>query len=120
MVVRLNQRIAIGLFALAGCGGSMSVSNPETVTGVERFGWDQPAADAGELGTFRYAFYVDDARTEAADSACAPGTGAQFACTAQLPAMSAGAHSLQVAAFVLDAGQLRESSRSVAVRVIKR
>jgi hypothetical protein len=117
---RVNQGIAIGMFTLAGCGGSVSVSNPETVTGVERFGWDQPAADAGELGTFRYAFYVDDARTEAADIACAPGTGAQFACTAQLPAMSAGAHSLQVAAFVLDAGQLRESSRSAAVRVIKR
>jgi hypothetical protein len=120
MVVRLNQGIAIGLFVLAGCGGSMSVSNPESITGVERFGWDQPAADAGELATFRYAFYVDDARSDAADVTCVPGTGAQFACTAQLPVMSAGAHTLQVAAFVLDAGQLRESSRSAPVRVIKR
>src|SRR4051795_9662721 len=108
MVVRLNQRIAIGLFALAGCGGSMSVSNPETVTGVERFGWDQPAADAGELGTFRYAFYVGGAQIEAAERAGAPGTGRQFACAAQLPPMSAGEHPLPVAALVVDAGELRE------------
>src|SRR3954467_8607925 len=111
---RVNQGIAIGMFTLAGCGGSVSVSNPEPVPGVERFGWDQPAADPGELGTFRYAFYVDDARTEAADIACAPGTGRQLPSPGQVPAMSAGAHSLQVAAFVLDAGQLRESSRSAA------
>jgi hypothetical protein len=119
-MVRLNQGIAIGLFALSGCGGSMAVSNPETITGVERFGWDQPAADAGELATFRYAFYVDDARSEAGDIGCTPGVSGRFACTAQLPPMSTGAHSLQVAAFVLNAGELRESSRSAAVRVIKR
>ena len=112
---------ALAFVTLAACGGSASVSNiTETITGDERFGWDQPAADAGELATFRYAFYVDDVRSEAADIACAPGTGAQFACTARLPAMSSGNHTLQVAAFVLDGGLLRESTRSAAVRVIRR
>src|SRR3954471_7822730 len=121
MVVRLNQRIAIGLFALAGCGGSMSVSNPETVTGAERFGWDQPAADAGELGSFRYAFYVDEARSEAADVSCAPGQASgRFNCTSVIPSMPSGPHTLQVAAFVIEAGLLRESTRSAVVRVVKR
>ena len=108
--------------ALAACGGSpSSPSGTETITGAERFGWDQPAADAGELASFRYALYVDEARSEAADVACAPGqSSAGFGCTSRLPAIAAGVHTLQVAAFVIDGGVVRESTRSAAVRVLKR
>src|SRR6185503_5687494 len=74
-MIRRLRSIALALAPLAtfaACGGSVNVSNEtETVTGTERFGWDQPAADAGELSSFRYAMYVDDARTEAADVECA-------------------------------------------------
>ena len=113
---------AFGSIVCAACGGSPSApSGAETITGSERFGWDQPAADAGELTTFRYALYVDDARGEAADVSCAPGqTSGRFACTARLPAMASGAHTLQVAAFVMDGGTTRESPRSATVRVVKR
>lgn len=64
--------------------------------------------------------YVDNNRTEAADVSCGatPASG-RFACTCQLPQMPAGSHTLQLAAFVTDAGTLRESARSEAVRVIK-
>jgi hypothetical protein len=91
------------------------------ISGSERFGWDQPAADAGELATFRYAMYVDEVRSEAADVSCdaSPSAG-RFACTSRLPSMSIGAHTLQVAAFVIDAGAVRESARSAGVRVVKR
>jgi hypothetical protein len=90
------------------------------VTGVERFGWEQPAPDAGELASFRYAMYVDNNRTEATDVSCeATATSGRFACTCQLPQMAAGSHTLQLAAFVADAGALRESARSDAVRVVK-
>jgi hypothetical protein len=34
--------------------------------------------------------------------------------------MPAGAHTLQIAAFVIDGGIIRESARSAAVRVMKR
>lgn len=105
-----------------GCGAPNTPPSGggETITGLERFGWDQPAADAGELASFRYALYVDEARSEATDVSCAPGAAAgRFACTCRLPALSSGAHSLQVAAFVLDAGVTRESARSAAVRVVK-
>ena len=43
----------------------------ETITGRERIGWDQPAANTSELATFRYAIYVDGARSELADVSCA-------------------------------------------------
>lgn len=118
----LRQRlIALPVFVLAACGEPPPPSGIETITGVERFGWDQPAADAGELASFRYALYVDDARTEAADVSCAPGqSSGRFVCTSGLPALSSGVHSLQVAAFVIDGGVTRESTRSATVRVMKR
>jgi hypothetical protein len=119
----LRKRVMVfASLVLAACGGSPSSPNgTETITGAERFGWDQPAADAGELASFRYALYVDEARSEAADVMCAAGqSSAGFACTSRLPAISAGVHTLQVAAFVLDSGAIRESARSPAVRVLKR
>src|SRR5436190_7580380 len=110
----LRKRLMVfATVVLAGCGGSPSSPNGnETITGVERIGWDQPAADAGELASFRYALYVDDARSEASDVTCAAGpSSAGFACTSRLPAMSNGVHTLQVAAFVLDGGAILESTR---------
>jgi hypothetical protein len=109
--------------ALAACGSGTppTPNNGETITGSERFGWDQPAADAGELATFRYALYVDDARSEAADVSCDPGSSSgRFVCTSRMPSMSTGAHTLQVAAFAVDGGVVRESARSAGVRVLKR
>jgi hypothetical protein len=107
----------------AACGGSPQTpgGGTETITGAERFGWDQPAADAGELASFRYALYLDDVRGEAADVACATAqSAAGFPCTARMPAMTPGVHSLQVASFVIDGGAVRESPRSAAVQVTKR
>ena len=118
-----KRPMVFACFMLAACGGG-SPSSPngaETITGAERLGWDQPAADAGELASFRYALYVDEARSEASDVTCAAGpSSAGFACTSRLPAMSNGVHTLQVAAFVLQDGAIRESTRSAALRVTKR
>ena len=118
-----TRATVVAVVLAAACGGRppTTPSDGEVITGSERFGWDQPAADAGELATFRYALYVDNARNEAADVSCAPGpsTG-RFACTSLLPAMSGGAHTLDVAAFVVDGGVTRESTRSTSVRVVKR
>jgi hypothetical protein len=108
---------------LCACGGSSGGSGSdsgESITGLERFGWDQPAVDAGELVSFNYAVYVDNIRSVAADVSCgATAANGRFECTCQLPTMSAGAHSLQVAAFVTDETGTRESARSSAVRVVK-
>jgi hypothetical protein len=115
--------IASLVLLVTACGGSRNPpvqGGTEIVSGSERFGWTQPAADAGEIATFRYAFYVDDVRSEAEDATCAPGdTGGRFACSSSLPPMAAGSHTLQIAAFLLDGGVVRESSRSAAVRVVR-
>jgi len=106
----------------AGCGKSTPPSpspapgGVATITGRERIGWDQPAEGAAELATFRYAIYVDGARSEIAETSCGPSAGtAGFACSGRLPALTAGAHTLEIATFL--AGSDAESARSAPLRV---
>ncbi len=116
--------IAIVAWIVAACSGSApqppAVNPPttdETITGSERIGWIQPAADAAELATIRYAIYVDDVRSEITGVACASAAPANgFACTGRLPALTRGAHALQIASFIVD-GAVFESSRSAPLRV---
>ena len=89
----------------------------QTISGTERLGWNQAAADAVELATIGYVIYVDGVRTELAAVTCASAaTAASFSCSARLPPMSAGPHTLQLASFVND-GSILESARSGALRV---
>jgi len=90
----------------------------ETINGTERLGWTQRAADAVELASVRYAIYIDGARSELAGASCATAAAAAdgFACSARLPTLTAGAHTLELASFVTD-GSLLESARSAALRV---
>ena len=107
-----------------GCGGNAPqppiVTPPaggETINGSERIGWDQRAGDPVELAAIRYAVYVDGTRTELANVTCATTAAAVgYPCSARLPAMSAGNHTLEIASFVQDGGTL-ESARSAALRV---
>ena len=105
------------------CGGASAPLPPaigEPVTANDRLAWDQAAVDAAELATFGYAFYVDDVRSEAAGVSCGAGEAVSiFVCTSSLPEMTIGGHTVQVAAFVIDAGTLRESSRSAPLRVFR-
>jgi len=90
----------------------------ETINGTERLGWTQRAADAAELASVRYAIYVDGVRSELAGASCAAAAAAAdgFACSARLPTLTAGAHTLELASFVTDSSLL-ESARSAALRV---
>lgn len=90
----------------------------ETITGRERLGWDQSAASAAELSAFRFAIYVDGARSEVAGVSCGSTAGpAGFACSGQLPAMSTGSHVIELAAFTTANGAVTESARSAQLRV---
>ena len=108
----------------ASCGGSTpppSTSDPagtgEPVSGTERLGWSQAAADAAELATFRYVAYVDTtSRVELADVACGTSSGA-FACSSRMPALTPGSHSIELASFVVVNGAVVESDRSAPLRV---
>jgi glucose/arabinose dehydrogenase len=111
--------------AAAACDSRSSpappVVNPpgdsETITGAERIGWDQRAGDAVELAAIGYVLYIDGVRTPLADVACSStATASGFSCSARLPAMTAGAHTLQLASTIVD-GSLLESDRSASLRV---
>src|SRR5438445_8872316 len=115
--------IVYAISAAIACGSSPQppVVNPptteETITGTERIGWDQPAADATELATIRYAIYVDDVRSEMAGVTCASTAATNgFACTGRLPTLARGAHTLQIASFIVD-GSVFESARTATLHV---
>jgi aldose sugar dehydrogenase len=89
----------------------------ETINGTERIGWDQRAADTAELATMSYVIYVDGTRTPLTAVTCATeASAAGFACSARLPTLSAGSHTLQIASFVTD-GTVLESDRSASLNV---
>jgi glucose/arabinose dehydrogenase len=111
----------------AGCGEN-GESNPpsspppssggETITGRERFGWTQTVASPGDLPLYRYALYVDGTRHVIEGETCAAtGVETAFDCSAPLPMMTPGRHTLELAAFVDAAGTVQESSRTAALQV---
>lgn len=107
--------------ALSGCGKPSSDNNgggsPVQITGNERIGWDQAAADTHELSGFHYRLWVDGVSSELPDARCETTAGsAGFPCTGALPRMSAGVHSLELSAYV-DGSPPLESARSGALRV---
>ena len=113
--------IAVG--ALFGCSKSPQPPqqvppSAERITGSERLGWTQQATDQVELAGFKYAIYVDGARSQLAGVSCpSTGSSAGFECSAPLPKMSAGSHTLNLAAYI-DSGTVLESERSVPLLVI--
>jgi aldose sugar dehydrogenase len=126
-MLRDVRRLWIALFVTSAvaCSGGGSPAPPVvtapatsvTINGSERIGWDQPAADAVELATINYAIYVDGTRSDASGVTCASSaTSVGFACTARLPLMSPGSHTLQISSFVNDGGVL-ESARSAGLQV---
>jgi hypothetical protein len=120
--------IVLCCLGLAGCDDKAPpapqviepVGGSGTITGTERIGWDQPAADAVELAKIRYVMYVDGTRTALDNVACvsAPTSTSPvaFACASGLPALTPGAHTLELATFV-DKGGTRESVRSAPLHV---
>lgn len=120
-MARLSIPILLaGSLAIGGCGGS---SNPDSggsqsIRGNERIGWDQQAASPSELASFRYAIYVDGNRSELPDVTCANSAGnSGFACSARLPGLSAGQHTLELASYVTVDGAISESPKSPPLRV---
>lgn len=116
--------LAVLLVVASGCekktppAPSPGPNGVETIRGTERLGWDQRAADTAELGTFRYAIYVDGARSVVTEVSCGSTSGANgFACSGRLPSMAPGQHTLELATFTLDGGITLESSRSTPLSV---
>lgn len=124
----IRRQFAAMVFMLApvaGCGGSSNPPPPGTgpggsagtITGRERIGWLQQAQDDEQLASFDYAIYVDGARQVLAGDTCTPAGGGGFDCSAALPPLSPGQHTLELAAFFESNGTVLESERSAPLRV---
>src|SRR5215831_10765868 len=122
--------LAVVLFTTA-CGGDASPpaapstgSQPPTssggpinVTGTEKIGWDQVADNASQLSSYQYLGYVDSVPQVLANAACgSSATNGAFPCTASLPKMTAGLHTLELAAQETGGAQ-RVSGRSAAIQL---
>ena len=110
--------------AAAGCDqGSPAPSSPppsgsgETITGRERIGWSQTSAGSGDLASLQYAAYVDGTRNVLQQVSCAPAGDGQE-CSAQLPSLSAGSHTIELASFFTGSdGATIEGPRSAPLQV---
>lgn len=121
-VVRLAARSAFALAALAAvsCGGKgpppstpdPSVPGATVVTGRERLGWSQP----GDLWQLTFRAYVNGTAVDLQDATCEFAAPASE-CTAALPALPNGVHTIEVAA--VHAGTGAEGERSGAITVQK-
>lgn len=121
------QRFSLAMLAcltLASCGDDTppppSTDQPGgdvQISGGERLGWNQQAENAAELGSFQYAIYIDGARSELTGASCGSTAGAAgFECSAPLPGMPAGSHTIELASFIV-VGSVLESARSSPLRV---
>jgi glucose/arabinose dehydrogenase len=113
---------------LGGCGSNDAPPSPAPggssgdvqVSGGERLGWSQQAANASELSTFQYAIYIDGNRSVLSGASCGTiAASAGFDCSAPLPILTAGSHIIELAAFAVDGGVL-ESAKSSPLRVTLR
>lgn len=109
-------------FCIAGCDQKdpdVPDPGPEEirVSPGDRLGWTQPAPDSSDIASLQFALYVDGTRSTLAGAACA-NAGGSYNCSAVLPALTAGSHTLELAAFVGDGGSTAESARSAALRVV--
>ncbi len=87
------------------------------VSAGDRLGWTQAAPDTADIAALQFALYIDGARTTLAGAGCTR-SGASFECSAVLPTLAAGTHTLELAAFVNEGGAVLESARSPALRVV--
>jgi glucose/arabinose dehydrogenase len=120
---------ALALTVLTSCGGDNGPESPnpsppaagaETITGRERIGWTQQAADVVELATFSYVIYVDGFRVVFTGVTCGSLAGPNgFECSAPLPQaqLTPGGHILELATLTGSGSSQLESVKSVPLSV---
>ena len=73
---------------------------PIIIGGNERLGWDQAADDDAQIATLGYIAYVDGNAVGMSGQSCVRSSPAMYACTAPLPPLSIGFHTVDIAATV--------------------
>jgi glucose/arabinose dehydrogenase len=125
-MARLSRTLVVlSLLAASACGGGDESSPPsspppagsgDTVTGRERFGWTQ-AASASDAGLLQFAGYLDGTRRGLDGVVCSAGSAGTLECNAPLPSMTAGRHTLEVAAFYQSGATVVEGPRSAPLQL---
>jgi glucose/arabinose dehydrogenase len=111
------------LLLLAGCGGTRPTpptagTDEVIVTGGERLGWDQGGSRPPGAVGYSYVAYVDGVRELLQQVRCASEpTPVGYACTASMPTLSLGRHTIELAALGVVDGHPVESPRSAPVIV---
>src|SRR5215831_2051584 len=126
-ICALLLAVAVALFASACGGGGESPTAPSSntpgntpsnppgpssgainVTGTEKIGWNQAPDSSGSVAGYQYLGYVDGVSQVLANAACGSTAASDgtFPCTASLPKMTAGLHSLTLAAQQTSGSQL--------------
>jgi glucose/arabinose dehydrogenase len=115
----------VACICLAGCDKKdPEEPDPGTPSGEvrvspgDRLGWTQQAADAVQLASFLYALYVDGSRMPLSNATCTTAASGTFDCSAPIPTLSTGAHTIELATFVVEGSVTIESSRSAALRIL--
>jgi hypothetical protein len=102
---------AMGQQDLAAAATPAEVVN---LTGRERFAWTQPA---DSIAGHSFAVYVDGTRQELRDASCQPPVSGHAECSAPLPALSSGRHTLEIISWTTSNGELMESPKSAPMTV---
>jgi glucose/arabinose dehydrogenase len=88
------------------------------ITGRERLAWDQNGAGPEALAPLGWAIYIDDKRSELQGSTCEPASsGVGLTCSAPLPPLAPGSHTLQLGAYVPIGEILAQTRRSALLQV---
>src|SRR5262245_1762402 len=116
----------VSAMTLSACGGTDNPppSSPppsgggDTITGRERVAWTQTIGNPADIALYRYALYVDGTRRALEGETCAAtSSAASFDCSAPLPSMTAGSHTLELVSFVTQGDTVYESPKSSGLRV---
>ena len=109
---------AIGSYA---CGNSTAARSTSTSESLVTKGlyWNQAAATDAEMASIRFAVYLDGTRYDLSGAECAatpsPGT---YACSARLPPLTVGPHTLQLASYYAGFEQLESPSPVMSVVIV--
>jgi Glucose / Sorbosone dehydrogenase len=121
-----------GLLAASACGKSSeppdsspqpppSVDPGTRITGRERLGWDQELVAGTAADEYQFFVYVDGTRTALNSATCNPTAGSEtaYVCTAPLPDLTDGRHTLEIVAARRALNGDVESAKSTTLVVTK-
>ena len=103
------------LFVLALAAPVMAQTVP--VSGAEQLEWDQDGPDLPNVQAYGYNAYIDGVLDSVVAATCS-GSTSPFLCTTPFPAMTPGAHSIYLTAFIPTVGGDVESLPSNTLDVI--